>query len=83
MGEMIKEVKGKVVVPYKWSYWETLSEFFRETKENRRIIGARCTKCGKILAPPTVVCGATSTTLSISSRKNRKPGFIRVKTRMH
>ena len=57
MGEMIKEIKGKVVVPYKWSYGETLSEFFRETRENKRIIGARCTKCKKILVPPTVVCG--------------------------
>ena len=30
--------------------------FFKEIKENGRIMGARCKKCGKIYVPPKLYC---------------------------
>ncbi len=51
------EVKGDLKVPYSWSYGETLSKFFTETRDNKRIMGARCTKCGGVLVPPVGLCG--------------------------
>ena len=33
------------------------SKFFKELKENRRIVGSKCSKCGKVYVPPRKVCG--------------------------
>ena len=33
------------------------SKFFQELKENRRIVGIKCPKCGKVYVPPRKVCG--------------------------
>lgn len=33
------------------------SKFFQELKENRRIVGSKCHKCGKVYVPPRKVCG--------------------------
>lgn len=32
-------------------------KFFREIKENGRIMGVKCTECGRVLVPPRAVCG--------------------------
>ncbi|PIU66594.1 MAG: DNA-binding protein [Armatimonadetes bacterium CG07_land_8_20_14_0_80_40_9] len=53
----IKEIKGKIVVPYHWSYGATITKFFQETRENKKIYGARCTKCKGVLVPPVRLCG--------------------------
>lgn len=53
----VKEVKGKVQVPYNWAYGETLTGFFNETRENKRLMGARCTKCKGVMVPPMAICG--------------------------
>lgn len=34
------------------------SKFFQELKENKRIVGIKCPKCGKVYVPPRKVCGA-------------------------
>ncbi len=57
MGELITEVRGKLSIPYRWSYGESLTRFFEETKLNKRIMGARCTKCNKVLVPAQKICG--------------------------
>ncbi|MBI5845206.1 MAG: Zn-ribbon domain-containing OB-fold protein [Deltaproteobacteria bacterium] len=33
------------------------SKFFQELKDNRRIVGSKCHKCGKVYVPPRKVCG--------------------------
>ena len=53
----VYEVKGSLHVPYEWSYGETLTKFFTETRDNKQIMGARCTKCGYVLVPPVGLCG--------------------------
>ncbi|MEW5944874.1 MAG: Zn-ribbon domain-containing OB-fold protein [bacterium] len=53
----IREVKGKVSVPYNWAYGENITKFFKETRDNKRIMGTRCSKCRKVLVPPVALCG--------------------------
>ena len=51
------EKKGKLVMPYHWSYGESLTKFFKETRDNKQIYGVRCTKCKGVLVPPMAICG--------------------------
>ena len=44
-------------MPYEWSIGIYGSKFFHEIKENRRFIGIKCNKCGKVYVPPRRVCG--------------------------
>ena len=57
MADEIQEVKGEVVVPYRWSYGKALTGFFHETSVNKRIMGARCSGCDCVLVPPVGLCG--------------------------
>ncbi len=40
---------------YLYSYGE-ISKFFKEVKENKRLFGTRCSKCGKVWMPPRKYC---------------------------
>ena len=44
-------------VPYKWSAGHFLGRFFRELRDNARLVANKCPKCGRILFPPRIVCG--------------------------
>ncbi|MBI4614299.1 MAG: Zn-ribbon domain-containing OB-fold protein [Planctomycetes bacterium] len=50
-------LEGEVVVPYRWSFGRSLGRFF-EGLARRKIYGARCLSCKKVLVPPTNLCGA-------------------------
>jgi len=54
--DIVSQVKAKVTIPYRWSYGGSLSRFFYETKVNKRFMGARCTKCGKVIIPAHRMC---------------------------
>ena len=44
-------------MPYEWSIGKYGSRFFKEIRENRRFVGIRCPKCGKVYVPPRRLCG--------------------------
>ncbi len=44
-------------MPYEWSIGKYGSKFFQEIMENRRFVGIRCPKCGKVYVPPRRLCG--------------------------
>jgi len=49
------EIPDKMEVLFKYSLGQQ-SRFFRELRENRRILGARCPGCGKVYCPPRSHC---------------------------
>lgn len=55
--EVIKSVKRTWHVPYTWSYGGSITRFFDETKSNKKIYGARCSKCKKVIVPAVIICG--------------------------
>jgi hypothetical protein len=48
--------EGRIKVPYAWQAGETASRFLLSLKEDKRLLGKRCTKCAKVLVPPRKTC---------------------------
>jgi hypothetical protein len=48
---------GKAEQPFHYAVGMHGSKFFKEIKENKRFIGLKCPKCGKVYIPPRGVCG--------------------------
>ncbi|RME92635.1 MAG: long-chain fatty acid--CoA ligase [Candidatus Hydrogenedentota bacterium] len=55
--QSVKRIKETIRIPYRWAYGDSLSKFFTELKENGKIWGRRCSKCGKVYLPPKSYCG--------------------------
>ncbi len=49
------EIPDKMESFFKYSYGKQ-SRFFRELRENKRILGAKCVKCGRVFCPPRGDC---------------------------
>ena len=49
------EIRDRIAINYKYSLGGQ-SRFFIEVKNNKRILGTKCTKCGKIWMPPRIHC---------------------------
>ncbi len=50
------EIKWKTDLPYNWAMGKLSVKFFEELKENKKIMGSKCPKCGKVHMPPRGVC---------------------------
>ena len=49
------EVPDKMSITYKYTYGGQ-SRFFRELRDNKRIMGTRCKECGLVFCPPRSTC---------------------------
>ena len=49
------EIRDKIVINYKYTLGGH-SPFFIELKENKKILGTKCKKCGKVWIPPRINC---------------------------
>jgi uncharacterized OB-fold protein len=52
----VKEVRGKVSIPYRWSYGDALTRFFEESREHKRLMGTRCGRCHSVIVPAARIC---------------------------
>ncbi len=50
-------MKYPAVLPFKYSAGKAASRFFCELRDNKKIMGAKCSKCGNAYVPPRPVCG--------------------------
>ena len=50
------EIKWKTDLPYRYSIGKLAVKFFEELKNNKKIMGSKCSKCGKVHSPPRAVC---------------------------
>ncbi len=48
---------GEARQPFNYAVGLYGSKFFQELRNNRRIVGVKCPKCGKVYIPPRRVCG--------------------------
>jgi len=53
--ENVVKAYYKLEAEFNYSYGK-ISRFFQELMENKKIMGARCTKCGVVYCPPTSDC---------------------------
>jgi uncharacterized OB-fold protein len=50
------EIKWKTDLHYQYSIGKLAVKYFEELKENKKILGTKCPKCGKVHYPPRAVC---------------------------
>jgi len=55
--EPVIETTGELDIRYRYSYGEHYDRFYREMRDNRRIMTVKCPKCGAVLLPPRPYCG--------------------------
>lgn len=55
--EELLRVPVHMKLHYRFSAGNHYIKFFREMKESGKIMGIKCTECGRVLLPPRPVCG--------------------------
>lgn len=55
--EPVIEVTGELDIGYRHSYGEHYDRFYREMRDNMRIMGLKCPRCNAVLLPPRPYCG--------------------------
>ena len=50
------KLQGSIEISYEWSAGIAGSRFFQEIRDNKRIMGTKCPKCGRVLVPPRIFC---------------------------
>lgn len=54
--EYIKITSGDMEQPFEWSAGRYGSKFLVELRDNKRLLGIKCSKCGTVYATPRQVC---------------------------
>lgn len=55
--EPVTVVEGLLDLHFRYSYGEHYDRFYREMRDNKRIMGVRCRECREVLLPPRPYCG--------------------------
>jgi len=55
--EPVTQVAGELDLLFHYAYGEQYRRFYEEMRDNKRIMGIRCSKCGAVLLPPRPYCG--------------------------
>lgn len=55
-GLPVKEVRGQISIPYRWSYGRALTRFFEESRDNKRLMGTKCPRCESVIVPAARIC---------------------------
>ena len=71
--EDIFEIKWKTDLPYRYSIGKLAVKFFEELKENKKIMGSKCPKCGKVHFPPRAVCADCLVKMSLNDMVELPP----------
>ena len=50
-------LKGQIAVPYRWWVGEVGSCFLTALRDEKKILGNRCSQCGTVYVPPRKNCG--------------------------
>lgn len=55
--ELLFAYSGEKAIPYNWPVGREGSKFLRELRDNKKIFGMRCSKCGRVYITPRGMCG--------------------------
>ena len=47
---------GWIIMPYKYSVGALASKFFIALRDNKKIMGVKCSKCNLVIVPPRSIC---------------------------
>jgi uncharacterized OB-fold protein len=71
--EKVFEIKWKTDLPYRYSIGKLAVKFFEELKKNKKIMGSKCSKCGKVNFPPRAVCADCMVEMTIDDMVELSP----------
>ena len=71
--EKVFEIKWKTNLPYRYAIGKLAVKFFEELKENKKIMGSKCSKCGKVNFPPRAVCAECMVEMTIDDMVELPP----------
>ena len=71
--EKVFEIKWKTDLPYRYSIGKLAVKFFEELKQNKKIMGSKCSKCGKVNFPPRAVCADCMVEMTIDDMVELSP----------
>jgi len=71
--EKVFEIKWKTDLPYRYSIGKLAVKFFEELKKNKKIMGSKCSKCGKVHFPPRAVCADCMVEMTIDDMVELSP----------
>ena len=71
--EKVFEIKWKTDLPYRSSIGKLAVKFFEELKKNKKIMGSKCSKCGKVNFPPRAVCADCLVEMTIDDMVELSP----------
>jgi uncharacterized protein len=55
--DLITLESGEMAQPFRWTAGAYGSKFLTELRDNKKFVGVKCPKCGKVYVPPRRVCG--------------------------
>lgn len=55
--DLVVLTSGEMEQPFRWAAGAYGSRFLTEIRDNRKFVGAKCSKCGKVYVPLRRVCG--------------------------
>jgi uncharacterized OB-fold protein len=55
--EPVAQVAGELDLSFDYAYGNEYRRFYEEMRDNKRIMGVKCSKCGAVLLPPRTYCG--------------------------
>ena len=56
MAEEAQVMEGNITVPYSWTTGYAAGRFLTELRDNQKILGIKCSKCGEVMVPPRDIC---------------------------
>jgi len=71
--EKVFEIKWKTNLQYRYSIGKLAVKFFEELKKNKKIMGSKCPKCGKVNFPPRAVCADCMVEMTIDDMVELPP----------
>ena len=49
-------IRDEISIRYAWTAGMAGTRFFTELRDNGRIMGTKCAKCGRVMVPPRIFC---------------------------
>jgi uncharacterized OB-fold protein len=49
-------IPGQIQIDYHWAVGKAGARFFKELKDNKKIMGTKCRQCDRVLVPPRIFC---------------------------
>lgn len=69
-------MEGRIPMPYNWTTGRSAGRLLEAFRDERRFLGFRCPRCGKVIIPAKDICGACFVPLEEEPQEVGPQGII-------